>query len=179
MSIFLFMAKKKSEKAQIITELTQKFKTMKSAVFTSFFGLKMSDLDTLRKECRNNQSEHMVVKKTLLGRAVKESGAATVDVKTFTGEVAATFGYGDEVTPAKVVAAFAKTHPNVKFLGGILEGKFIDAKAVAYLATIPGREALLGQMVGSLNAPVSGFVNVLAGNLRGLVNVLKAVSEKK
>jgi len=46
------------------------------------------------------------------------------------------------------------------------------------LANIPGKQELLAKLVGSLNSPVSGFVNVLAGNLRGFVQVLKAMSEK-
>ena len=61
----------------------------------------------------------------------------------------------------------------------MLEGAFISAEKVEALAKLPGKKQLLGQLVGTLNAPISGFVNVLAGNLRGLVNILNAVKEKK
>jgi large subunit ribosomal protein L10 len=64
-------------------------------------------------------------------------------------------------------------------LGGVLENKMISSKDVVSLAALPDKEELLGKLVGSINAPVFGFVNVLAGNLRGLVNVLKAVGDSK
>ena len=67
----------------------------------------------------------------------------------------------------------------MKLLGGVLGQQVMNAAEVKALAKIPSKEQLLGQLVGTLNAPISGFVNVLAGNLRGLVNVLNAVKEQK
>ena len=64
-------------------------------------------------------------------------------------------------------------------LGGILEGAFISRDKVLALAALPGRLELLAKTVGTLQAPISGFVNVLAGNIRGLVNVLQAVKDEK
>ena len=93
------------------------------------------------------------------------------------------FGFGDEVSAAKVVAEFKKTVKTMQFVAGILPdgtaSDYLDAVQVANLATIPGKKELLAKLVGSINAPVSGFVNVLAGNLRGLVTVLQAMQEKK
>ena len=68
---------------------------------------------------------------------------------------------------------------NLKIVGGILGTKELTAEEVQALAKLPSKEELLAKLVGTLNAPVSGFVNVLAGNLRGLVNVLKAVADSK
>jgi large subunit ribosomal protein L10 len=98
------------------------------------------------------------------------------------GQLAAIFGYEDEVAPAKVVDTFLADKENagkIAFLGGVLEGRFIDKDQVTALAKIPSREELYAKLVGSMNAPVSGFVNALAGNLRNLVGVLKAIEEKK
>ncbi len=67
----------------------------------------------------------------------------------------------------------------MQLLGGVLEGKLIDAQGVNRLAALPSKQQLLGQLVGTLNAPVSGFVNVLAGNIRGLVTVMSAIKDKK
>ena len=61
----------------------------------------------------------------------------------------------------------------------MLEGRFIDAAKVKALAELPSKQQLLGQLVGTLNAPISGFVNVLAGNIRGLVTALNAIKEQK
>jgi large subunit ribosomal protein L10 len=78
-----------------------------------------------------------------------------------------------------VLNQFRTTNESLKIIGGTLEKKFIDAAKVMELAQIPGKQELMAKLVGSINSPVSGFVNVLAGNLRGLVQVLKAASEKK
>jgi len=60
-----------------------------------------------------------------------------------------------------------------------LDGKFLSQSQVEALAKLPSKQELYAKLVGSLNAPISGFVNVMAGNLRGLVTVLKSVAEKK
>ena len=88
-------------------------------------------------------------------------------------------GLIDEVTPARIVNTFAKTHEVVSIFGGLLEGKFIDSAMVKSLANLPSKTELLSRMVGSFNAPLSGLVNVLAGNLRGLARVLNAYKDKK
>ena len=85
----------------------------------------------------------------------------------------------DETTAARIVNNFAKSHELVKIFGGILEGKYINDDKVKNLANLPTRQELLAKFVGTINAPVSGFVNVLAGNLRNLVGVLNNIKEAK
>jgi large subunit ribosomal protein L10 len=85
----------------------------------------------------------------------------------------------DEVAPARILAEFAKANKNVRLLMGIMENRFITAAEVSSLATMPSKHELYGMLVGTMAAPVSGFVNVLAGNLRSLVYVLSAVAESK
>jgi large subunit ribosomal protein L10 len=54
----------------------------------------------------------------------------------------------------------------------------MDKAQVSALADLPSKQELRGQLVRTVNAPVSGFVNVLAGNIRGLMNVLNAAAQK-
>ncbi len=164
----------------MLRDLKENLSKAKSVVFTKFNGLGVKDNETLRKELRSEGNEYLVAKKTLLNIALKDADIEGVDTKSMEGQLAAIFGFSDEVSPAKIVAKFGKTHEGkIEFLGGILENKFITGKNVADLAELPSREELYAKLVGSINAPVSGFVNALAGNLRGLVNVLKAVGDKK
>jgi len=67
----------------------------------------------------------------------------------------------------------------VSFAGGILENQWIAADKVKALAKLPGRDELIAKTVSAIKAPITGFVNVLAGNLRGLINVLKAVQNRQ
>ena len=64
-------------------------------------------------------------------------------------------------------------------MGAIVANEFVDINTVKSLAMLPSREQLLAKVVGSISAPISGFVNVLAGNLRGLVSVLKQYHDEK
>ena len=172
------MSKTRQEKQALTDELVDKLRRMKSVVFTSISGYTMKDADILRSKGRKEGVEFIVTKKTLLARALEAAGVA-VPVEHLEGSVLTSIGFQDEVAPAKLLAAFGKDREGIKILSGILEGKSLDATMVKTLAKLPGKQELLAKLVGSLNAPVSGFVNVLAGNLRGLVNVLNAIKETK
>lgn len=170
------MAKTRTEKERIVQELTGQMQDAQAVVFADIQKLKIKDTDELRRLCREQGITMLVTKKTLLNKALQSRGIAA---DGFTGGVCAFFGTGDEVAPAQVVAKFAKKHDIMTLFGGILEGAFIDAAKVSALSKLPGKQELLARLVGTLNAPVSGFVNVLAGNIRGLVNVLTAVKDSK
>lgn len=174
------MPKSKIQKQEILRNLTERIKKSKSIIFTGFNALGVKDNEELRSKLRAENSEYYVAKKTLLERALKEHGITNLETKTLDGKIAAVFSYGDEVASAKVVNAFRKDKEDkIFFLGGILEGNLLSKTEVESLAKLPSKQELYAKLVGSMNAPVSGFVNVLAGNLRGLVTVLKAIEEKK
>lgn len=172
------MAKTRQEKEASFQVLSEGLKSAKSVVFANFQGLKVKESEELRKLCRAENVRYVASKKTILKKALENAGH-TIDSKSFDGGVSVVLGLSDEVAPAQLMAKFAKTHEAVRVFGGLLEGQFIDAAKVIALSKLPTKHQLLGQLVGTLNAPVSGFVRVLAGNLRGLVTVLNAVKEKK
>lgn len=173
------MPKSKEQKRSIAKELNEKIDKAKSVVFVNFSGLTVKENETLRGLLKKEDSEYYVAKKTLLRRVLKDA-SIDINAKEFEGQIAAIFGYGDEVAPAKVINGFKKgKEDNIKFAGGILENKFIPETMVAQLAILPSKQELYAKIVGLINAPVSGLVNVLAGNLRNLVYVLSAVKDKK
>jgi large subunit ribosomal protein L10 len=167
----------KDQKKQLVKDLSQAIKAAKSVVFADFKGLKVKDLSALKKELRKADSSFRVSKKTLMNIALKEAGVE-YDTKKLEGQIAITLA-ADEVTAAKIIDTFAKKNENIKILGGILGEKILDSTQVKALAKLPSKKELLAKLVGTINAPVSGFVNVLAGNIRGLVQVLKAISETR
>ncbi len=172
------MPKTREQKEMTAARLADMLRGAKSVVFAKYEGLPVKDIETLRRQAKEQGVVYTVVKKTLLRRALQAVGFA-VDPKAFDGNFATVVGKTDEVTPAKLVAAFAKEHEAMKIAGGVFEGKAMDAAGMVALAKLPTKKELLGSLVGTLQAPVSGFVNVLAGNLRGLVTVLGAIREKK
>ncbi len=172
------MPKTRQEKEEIIADLSAKLDSMKSAVFTSVSGYTMDDANELREKGREQGVELLVAKKTLLVRALEVNGF-TVGKDDLQGSILTTFGFEDEVAAAKLMAEFSKGRDDITVVGGILEGKFVGSEAIAQLATLPSREQLLAQVVGTINAPISGFVNVLAGNLRNFVYVINAIKGAK
>lgn len=174
------MAKSKEQKKQILDDISSKIKKSKSVVFAKFGALNVKENEELRQKLRDENSEYLVAKKTLLGLAFDKQKIEGLNPKEFEGRIAAIFGYEDEVAPAKILNDFKKENEDkIDLVAGILENKYLNTEEVIALAKLPSKQELYAKMVGSLNAPVSGFVNVLAGNLRGLMNVLKAIEEKK
>ncbi|MFA6322347.1 MAG: 50S ribosomal protein L10 [Candidatus Buchananbacteria bacterium] len=173
------MAKTRSQKKDELQSLTEKVKSAKSMVFVNFDSLKVKDVEEFRKKCRAENVGYVVSKKTLMKLAFKEAGIADIDPKKFDKSVGTVLGLGDEVAPARIVAEFAKGHEAMATIGGVLEGKFVAREKVAELAKLPSKQQLLGMLLGQINAPVSGFVNVLAGNIRSLLYTFNAIKESK
>jgi large subunit ribosomal protein L10 len=173
------MPKSKIQKQEILRTVDEQMKRSKSVIFTGFNALGVADNEALRAQLRAVGGEYYVPKKTLLKKVLKDSGLDTLQEEMLTGKIATIFSYDDEVAAAKAIKDFSKgKEEKIFFLGGMMEGRLLSKEEAISLANIPGKQELYAKLVGSINAPVSGFVNVLAGNLRGLVNVLKAVSEK-
>jgi large subunit ribosomal protein L10 len=172
------MAKTRVKKEEMLSSLDQKIENMKSAVLVDYKGLKVKDIEELRNILRKQGVSFNVSKNTLTKIALKKSGIE-FDEGIFKKPVALAFAMEDEVAPAREISLFAKKNEAIEILGGILERKFIDEAMVKNLALLPTKEQLHGKLVGTIAAPLSGFVNVFAGNLRGLVNVLNAHKEEQ
>ncbi len=172
------MPKTRPQKEATLSALTNKLKAMKAVVFTSFSGLSVKDSTDLRNQLRAQEVEMMVAKKTLMRRALKNADLDPDMVNRVEGSVAMVFGYEDEVVAAKMLSAYAKTHEQVKLVGGIADGKFLNAAEVIVLSKVPSKPELLAKTVWILKSPMTGLVNVMAGNIRGLMTVLSARREK-
>ncbi|NQU99750.1 MAG: 50S ribosomal protein L10 [Parcubacteria group bacterium] len=173
------MPKTRKEKEVIVQALAEDLNKAKSLVFTDYQGLSVNDIEELRNKIQEKEGDYKVIKNNLFQKALEKSELKGVEVGEMKGPLALGFGFVDEVAAAKEIYTFAKGKEVPKMSGGILEGKYLDEKEILALAKLPSKEELLAKVVGSINAPVSGFVNVLAGNLRGLVSVLNNIKEAK
>jgi len=174
------MAKTREQKKQILKDLEDKIGKSNSIVFANFESLGVRDSEKLRNELKDNESEYLVVKKTLLNLALKSNKIDGFDAKIIDGKASVVLGYGDEVMPVKIADKFRTDNEGkINFFGGVLENNVISSEKVGDLAKLPSKEELYARLVGSVNAPISGFVNALAGNLRNFVFTLKAIEEQK
>ena len=174
------MPKSRQQKEQTVVDLTHKLSRMKGAVLVDYRGLKVKDAQKIREKSWAEAVDYAVIKKTLLRLALKGVGMENVvEPKKLEGNIGMVVGYGDEVATAKFAAAASKEIEAFKILGGLFEGRFVSASEVKAFASLPSKGELLARLVGSIQAPISGLVNVLAGNLRGLVQVLNSIRESK
>lgn len=173
------MAKTRAQKEESLKDLAARLKSFKSLVFVDYKGLKVKEAAEIKRLCKNQGVKYLVAKKTLIHLALEKAGYKDIDVKGLQGNIAIIIGLEDEVAPAKIIANYAKDHQALKMLGGIMESKFIDLDQVTALSKIPSKVELLSQLVRAMNSPVSGFVNVLAANIRGLLTVLNGIKDSK
>ena len=163
----------KAQKEQLIKDLSAKIKDGKVLIFSDYAGTTVAKMKDLRDELRKTDSSYKITKKKLIDLALKDAGIEA-SVLELEGQIGIAIGKEDEVSAAKVLAKFAKANKNFKILQGVLENKVISGKDVMALAMLPSKDQLLAKLVGTINAPISGFVNALAGNLKNLVGVLES-----
>ncbi len=167
-----------ARKQAIVDGIREKLLSSQAALLVDFCGLTAEEMVVLRRRLKGAQSELKVVKNTLASRA-SEGTSLSQASDLFKGPTALVFGYQDPVETAKVLVKFALEADALKLKGGMVEGKIFGPEGVEELSRLPTRDILLSILLVTLNSPVSGLVNVLAANLRGLLNVLNSIAEKK
>jgi large subunit ribosomal protein L10 len=175
------MAITREAKEKAVAQLTTDLGRIKLAVMTDYRGLTVSEVEELRSNLRAEGISYRVTKNTLLRLAVGQNEALKeLDVAAFNGPMALAMGFDDEVAPARLIFQYAKTHKALEIVGAITsDGQLLSATEVKALATLPTREQLIAQVVGTIAAPLTGFVGVMAANVRSIINVLNALSEAK
>ncbi len=167
----------REEKQLVVQELAERLRASKGAVLTDYRGLSVAKVTDLRNKLRDADVEYRVIKNTLLKRAADQAGIEGLDTY-LEGPTAMAFS-ADPVAPAKVLADWIKANKMLEIKGGIVEGRVIDSGGVTHLAELPPREVLLAMVVGTLQAPITGLVNVLHGPLRKLVYAVDAIAKQQ
>jgi large subunit ribosomal protein L10 len=174
------MALSKEKKADVVAEVSDLLSQSKLTVFARYTGTSVKSMQLLRDQADHNGTKIKVVKNRLFKKALaNDDRFASADVGVLNGQLLYAFNSEDEVAPAQSLAAFAKTEPQIEFVGGLtFDGSLLSADDIKALASLPGKDQLRAQLAGTIAAPLTGFANVVAGNVRGLVNVLSARSEQ-
>jgi large subunit ribosomal protein L10 len=169
---------RKEGKAQVVAEMAEKLAACQTAFLADYRGLDVEQINQLRGELRKLGVEYRVVKNTLLRLAAKNTDVACL-TEFLEGPNAIALAGDDPVAPAKVLTEFAKKNDAFEIKAGVLGGKMLSLEEIKALADLPGREGLLAKILGSLNAPASNFVGVLAAVPRSFVQVLAAIQAQK
>ena len=167
-------------KRQAVAELAEMLRSSSAMAVADYRGLKVSEMQAVRRTLRDSGVQLTVAKNRLLKIAADEADRSELK-PLLEGPTALATIDGDEAAMAKaMVEAFRPySRVGVSVRGGMLGNQAIDMSQLTRLATLPPRDVLLGKIVGGMAAPLSGMANVLAANLRAFANVLSAVADKK
>jgi len=169
---------RKEQKAEQVELLTEKLKTAKVAVLTDYRGLTVAQIQDLRGRLRGGDVEYRVIKNTLARRAAAAAGHAALEPE-LKGPVAIAFGYQDLGVPSRLINEFVRTtRLKLEIVGGLVEGRVFSPEQMRQLADLPSREALLAQLLGTLQSPVAQLVGIMQTPLQQLVGVLEAYRNK-
>ncbi len=166
------------DKTAIVSELNESFNRANFTVVTDYCGLTVSELQELRIQLRDCNSEIRIAKNTLLKRAVADTSCDML-VEDFTGTTAVVIGYEDPVAPAKALANFVKEHEKMQIRSAALDGEKISSDELIALSKLPSKEVLLGQFLSVLNSVPTGLVQVLSGVPRTFLYGLQAIKDQK
>jgi len=166
-------------KRQAVAELAELLRSSSAMAVADYRGLKVAEMQTVRKTLRDNGVQLTVAKNRLLKIAADEADRTELK-ELLTGPTALATIDGDEAAMARAVTEALRPYSRVVSVrGGMLGATAIDADQITRLATLPTRDVLLGKIAGGMAAPLTGMAGVLGANLRNLVGVLSAVVDKK
>jgi large subunit ribosomal protein L10 len=168
------LAKKQEE----VKKMVDKYKGAKTIVFADYLGLTVAQDTGFRAFLREKKVSYKVQKNRLLLIALKELGVEGLE-SMLQGPTATAMSLSDNILPARLCAEAEKKYKAFEIKGGVVDGKAVNAEGIRELSNLPSKEQLVSRVLGGLNSPITGFVNVLAANLRGLARVLNGIAESK
>jgi len=169
----------RAQKETSVAELRDNLLRSKATYVSDYRGLTVKEITTLRRRLNKVDADFTVAKNTLIKVALKGEALGEQLETTLKGPTGLAICYNDPAAPAKILVDFIKEVKKTELRGGVVEGKSVSAAQARAIAELPSREVLIAKMLGSMNAPITNFVGVLAALPRSLVLALEAIRKQK
>jgi len=163
----------RKEKAEMISDLSERVKGFQAVVLTNYRGLNVEQLSHLRQRLREEKISYHVIKNTLMRLASKGTDLEKLD-NYFEGPTAMAVSYGDPVFLVKILSEFIKTQPSLEIKIGLIQGRVTSPQEVKALATMPPREVLFGQVLGGIQATATQLGAVIHNAIQQVLGTLQA-----
>ena len=165
-------------KIDSVEEVKKRISRATITIGADFRGLRVQEMDQLRRRMRESKVEVRVVKNSLLRLAAEQSGIPELTA-IVEGPTALVLGYEDPIEAAKAVGEFAKSAPpTFAIRGAFMEGQVISSEDLMDIVNLPPKPVMLAQLAGQLQAPLAAFSGLLEAPLRELASLLQsALSE--
>ena len=171
------MSKSRTQKTELLGKYKELIKNSSGYILVDVAGLNTTTITKFKVDLAQTGANYTVIKNSVFKIALQEQDQP-VKIQEFDGPTAIISYSSDPTAPAKLVKKLGEDTKMSAPKAAILDGNYISAQEVIQLANLPSREVLLAKLLGSLNAPLSGLMNVMNGNTRGFTMVLKKLSEK-
>jgi large subunit ribosomal protein L10 len=168
----------KTERQTTVEELTEQLRASPNLYVTDFSGLNVLRMTEFRRRLRAAGVRYVVVKNTLAQRALAANSVTELD-QHLTGPTGLVLAGRDPVVAAKVLSDFAREFEKPTIKGGLVDGRAVTPEQVQRLASLPSREQLLGQLAGTMQAPLAQFAGVMNGMLYQMVGALEALRTQR
>ncbi len=172
------MPKNRTQKEELLTKYKSLIESKSGYFLVNSDKLNTPTVTGLKVQLKDVDANFTILKNSIFKVALQET-EQPIQIQEFDGPTAIITFDQDPTAPAKLIKKIQKETELLEPRSGIYEGEFLSAEKVMQLADIPSKEVLLSRLVGSMNAPLTGFMNAVTGNVRGLTVVLKGISENK
>lgn len=172
------MAVSKKKKMIILDETLKKFQDSNGIVITNYQGLSVDKMNELRRQLEKAGATYKVIKNTISRRILDELKINSNLKNMFTGVTGVVF-CADYIKAIKVLADFEKKNKAFKIKGGFIEKKVCLLNEIVEISKLSSKEELIAKLVILINSPLQKFMNILTSGQKGLVTVLKSISNKK
>lgn len=170
---------KRSEKEQIVAEVTEVVGRAQGMFFTDFGDLTVEQATELRREFRKSGVDYRVVKNTLIRKALESVTGYDKVYDKLVGPTGVAFAFDDPVVPAKIIQKFSEKHSKLSLKVCVLDKEVYDGARLGELAKLPSRKEMMASILGSIQAPLTGVPTVINAVLRDLVSVIGEIEKKK
>jgi large subunit ribosomal protein L10 len=161
------------KKVNVVENLQDVFNRCSIGILTDYRGLTTGELSDLRRKLREAGVEYRVVKNSLAQIAFRQAGQEAM-ADLFTGPVAVALGFGEVPDVAKALTEYININKSTLAIkSGFYGDTVLSAKDIESLAKLPTKEVLIARVIGGIQSPITGLVNVLAGPIRNMMGVLQ------
>ena len=144
------------QKESLVNEVSEEMKNSASTVVVEYRGLSVAKITELRRELRKQDATLKVYKNSIISRAAEKVGYSELD-NELTGPNAIVFSKTDSTGAAKLLTKYARRNDELVVKGGIVEGKYVNAKEMKVVATLPNKEGMLSMLLSCLQSPIRSF----------------------
>jgi len=170
---------KRSEKEQIVAEVSETVSRASAMYFTDFSGLTVEQATELRRELRQSGVEYRVVKNTLIKKALENVSGYDSVYDKLVGPTGVAFAFEDAVVPAKVIQKFADKHQKLSLKAAVLEKQVYDGVKLREISQLPSKKDLMAGILGCIESPLAGVPTVLNAVMRDLASIVDEIGKKK